>query len=147
MSKKISVHLLAVLLVFITTKHVSATYLKTFRSFGTFRKSTMSTSPSSLPSEFETHYYTQTIDHFNYKPESYGTFQQRFILNYKYWGGANSSSPIFVYAGEEDDVTMDVEYVGFIVELATRFNGLLLYIEVKIFINLRACLVVILIAM
>ncbi|KDP43937.1 hypothetical protein JCGZ_05404 [Jatropha curcas] len=79
-----------------------------------------------LPPEFEIHYYTQTLDHFNYKPESYDTFQQRYILNYKYWGGANNSSPIFVYTGEEDDVTYDVDAIT---DLAARFKGLLLYIE------------------
>ncbi|XP_065868781.1 uncharacterized protein [Euphorbia lathyris] len=81
-----------------------------------------------LPPEYQIHYYTQTLDHFNYKPESYATFQHRYILNYKYWGGANTSSPVFVYTGEEDDVTYDVEE-NFITDLAARFNGLVLYIE------------------
>lgn len=49
---------------------------------------------------------------------------------FKYWGGANTSSPIFVYTGEEGEITCDVSYVGFIVDLATRFKGLLLYVEV-----------------
>ncbi|XP_021692132.2 uncharacterized protein LOC110673333 [Hevea brasiliensis] len=80
-----------------------------------------------LAPEYEIHYYTQTLDHFNYKPGSYATFQQRYILNYKYWGGANTSSPIIVYTGEEDDVTYDVD--GFILELAACFKALLLYIE------------------
>ncbi|XP_050213673.1 uncharacterized protein LOC126665041 [Mercurialis annua] len=80
-----------------------------------------------LPAEYEINYYPQTLDHFNYKPESYATFQQRYILNFKYWGGANSSSPIFVWTGEESDLVYDVETS--IVDLASRFKGLLLYIE------------------
>ncbi|EEF38691.1 lysosomal pro-X carboxypeptidase, putative [Ricinus communis] len=80
-----------------------------------------------LPSDYEIHYYTQTLDHFNYKPESYATFQQRYILNFKYWGGANTSSPIFLYTGAEENLIYHVDRS--IVELAARFRGLLLYIE------------------
>ncbi|WCJ41657.1 Serine carboxypeptidase S28 family protein [Euphorbia peplus] len=91
--------------------------------------SSFSASSTDLPPEYEIHYYAQTLDHFNYYPESYATFQQRYVLNFKYWGGANTSSPIFVYTGEESNVEGDILYVGFISELAARFNGLLLYIE------------------
>lgn len=45
-------------------------------------------------------------------------------------GGANTSSPIFFYAGEEADILGDVLYVNFIADLAARFKGLLLYVEV-----------------
>ncbi|XP_065866384.1 uncharacterized protein [Euphorbia lathyris] len=90
--------------------------------------SSFSYSPD-LPPEYETHYYAQTLDHFNYYPESYTTFQHRYVLNFKYWGGANTSSPIFVYVGEESNVAGDILFVGFIAELAARFEGLLLYIE------------------
>ncbi|KAL6312807.1 hypothetical protein AAG906_022535 [Vitis piasezkii] len=62
---------------------------------------------------FVTYFYNQTLDHFNYKPESYRTFQQRYIMNSAYWAGANSMAA----------------FAGFIVELASRFNGLLLFIE------------------
>ncbi|XAR59690.1 Lysosomal Pro-Xaa carboxypeptidase [Bertholletia excelsa] len=82
-----------------------------------------------LPPEFATYYYTQTLDHFNYRTESYITFQQRYIINSKYWGGPNTSSPIFVYTGDEAIITAIAAYAGFIVKLASYFNGLLLYIE------------------
>lgn len=85
-------------------------------------------SVNAISPEFEVHNYTQSLDYFNFKPESYATFQQRYILNYKYWGGANTSSPIFVYLGAEIDVTQNL-YLS-IVDLAARFKGLLLYIEV-----------------
>ncbi|KAF7823314.1 lysosomal Pro-X carboxypeptidase-like [Senna tora] len=45
--------------------------------------------------DFKTFYYRQTLDHFNYRPESYTTFSQRYLINFKNWGGANSSAPIF----------------------------------------------------
>ncbi|XP_065866383.1 uncharacterized protein [Euphorbia lathyris] len=93
------------------------------------RESSIFSSSPDLPPEYETHYYAQTLDHFNYYPESYITFQQRYVLNFKYWGGANTSSPVFVYVGEESDIEGDILYVGFISELAARFEGLLLYIE------------------
>ncbi|WCJ41659.1 Serine carboxypeptidase S28 family protein [Euphorbia peplus] len=76
---------------------------------------------------YQTHDYKQTLDHFNYKPESYAKIKQRYILNSKYWGGANMSSPIFVYLGEEGDITDDLK--GFIVDLADHFKGLMLFIE------------------
>ncbi|XP_060667926.1 uncharacterized protein LOC132799631 [Ziziphus jujuba] len=90
---------------------------------------TMSEPGIKLPPEFVTYFYTQTLDHFNYKPESNATFQQRYIMNNKYWGGPNASSPIFVYTGDEASITGIAAFAGFIVDLASRFNGLLLYIE------------------
>ncbi|KAK3205856.1 hypothetical protein Dsin_019902 [Dipteronia sinensis] len=71
-----------------------------------------------LPPDFIA--YTQTLDHFNYKPESYATFQQKYVFNFKYWGGPNTSSPIYVYTGAEAPITLQID--GFIVELASRFN-------------------------
>ncbi|XP_002523750.2 lysosomal Pro-X carboxypeptidase [Ricinus communis] len=94
--------------------------------FGGVKRFAASEFSYQLPPEYEIHYYTQTLDHFNYNPESYATFQQRYILNFKYWGGANTSSPIFVYTGEEVDVTYDVDTI---LHLAARFKALLLYIE------------------
>ncbi|KAF6146772.1 hypothetical protein GIB67_007486, partial [Kingdonia uniflora] len=82
-----------------------------------------------LPPDFEVNYYTQTLDHFNYRPESYTTFQQRYIVNSRYWGGANTSSPIFVYTGHEGDVTRIPQIVGFMTENAPQFKALLVYIE------------------
>ncbi|XP_038706140.1 lysosomal Pro-X carboxypeptidase-like isoform X2 [Tripterygium wilfordii] len=82
-----------------------------------------------LPPEFVTFYYTQTLDHYSYRPEGYATFQQRYLLNNKYWGGMNTSSPIFVYMGDEADIVEVASIAGFMVDLGKRFNGLLMYIE------------------
>ncbi|KAI3822841.1 hypothetical protein L1987_10440 [Smallanthus sonchifolius] len=82
-----------------------------------------------LTPDFVFHNYTQTLDHFNYKPESYMTFQQRYIVNSKYWGGPNTSSPIFLYMGAEIYVVFEVGVSGFFPILAYRFHGLLVYIE------------------
>ncbi|KAJ9178022.1 hypothetical protein P3X46_009942 [Hevea brasiliensis] len=114
-------------LLLLTAACASAVHPRKLARLGGLKRLAASESSSDLPPEYEIHYYGQALDHFNYKPESYATFQQRYILNYKYWGGANASSPIFVYTGEEKDVTYDVE--GFILDLAARFKGLLVYIE------------------
>ncbi|KAL8237098.1 hypothetical protein R6Q59_018179 [Mikania micrantha] len=81
------------------------------------------------PLEYEVYNYTQTLDHFNFKVESYTTFQQRYVVVRKYWGGPTSNSPIFLYTGEESDVIGDVEYLGFPWTLASHFNALLVYVE------------------
>ncbi|CAK7332105.1 unnamed protein product [Dovyalis caffra] len=109
----------------------SAAHPRATLGFDRMRKHSGSSSVSVnvLPG-FELYNYTQTLDHFNFKPESYATFQQRYILNYQYRGGANSSSPIFVYLGAEIDVTQNLDLS--IIDLAARFKGLLLYIEVSL---------------
>ncbi|CAN1171695.1 Lysosomal Pro-X carboxypeptidase [Linum perenne] len=80
--------------------------------------------------DYVTYYYNQTLDHFSYKPESYmETFKQRYILNSKYWGGANTHAPIFVYFGHEGTIDSVWSYIGFLTENAPRFKALILYIE------------------
>lgn len=85
--------------------------------------------------DFKTFYYNQTIDHFNYRPESYTTFLQRYIINFKYWVGANSSAPIFAYLGAEAPIDDDLNVIGFLTDNAIQFNALLVYIEVKSYSN------------
>ena len=86
----------------------------------------------SVSEDFQTFYYNQTLDHFNYRPESYTTFEQRYVMNFKYWGGANASAPIFVYLGAEADLDYDLPAVGFLTDNAPQFKALLVYIEVII---------------
>jgi hypothetical protein len=80
--------------------------------------------------DFETFYYKQVLDHFNYRPESYNTFNQRYFMNFKYWGGANSSAPILVYLGPEEPLDSIPESEGFMNDNAASFKALLVYIEV-----------------
>ncbi|KAI3471783.1 hypothetical protein Pfo_028436 [Paulownia fortunei] len=75
-------------------------------------------------------FFTQIIDHFNYNPLSYQTFQQRYLINDKYWGGAKKNSPIFVYTGNEGDVEWFAQNTGFMFETAPHFKALLVFIEV-----------------
>ncbi|MED6143828.1 hypothetical protein PIB30_009639 [Stylosanthes scabra] len=86
-------------------------------------------SSSSSDDDVKTFYYNQTLDHFNYRPESYETFEQRYLMNFKYWGGANSSAPIFAYLGAEAPIDGSPQGLGFITDNAASFNALLVYIE------------------
>ncbi|KAK2423992.1 lysosomal Pro-X carboxypeptidase [Trifolium repens] len=79
--------------------------------------------------DVETFYYKQVLDHFNYRPESYNTFDQRYLINFKYWGGANSSAPILVYLGAESSIDGYPNGIGFLSENAATFKALLVYIE------------------
>jgi len=70
------------------------------------------------------------LDHFNYRPESYTTFDQRYMINFKHWGGAKSNAPIFVYFGAEAPLDGYPDYIGFMNENSATFKALLVYIEV-----------------
>ncbi|KAL2507030.1 Serine carboxypeptidase S28 family protein [Forsythia ovata] len=84
-------------------------------------------SASAISDDFITLFYTQTIDHFNYGPQSYATFQQRYVINFKYWGGSNS--PIFAYLGAEEQIDFDLQSIGFLSANARHFSALQVYIE------------------
>jgi lysosomal Pro-X carboxypeptidase len=103
---------------------------------GTQRRRTQhepqTTSSTSDLGDLKTYYYTQTLDHFNYRPDSYTTFKQRYVINYRFWGGANASAPIFAYLGAEESLDDDLPIIGFLSDNAPRFQALQVYIEVKL---------------
>uniref|UniRef100_A0A2N9IBQ5 Lysosomal Pro-X carboxypeptidase n=1 Tax=Fagus sylvatica TaxID=28930 RepID=A0A2N9IBQ5_FAGSY len=74
-------------------------------------------------------YFTQILDHFNFNPQSYQTFQQRYLINDTFWGGAHKNAPIFVYMGNEGDVEWFTQNTGFMFETAPHFKALLIFIE------------------
>ncbi|OWM68946.1 hypothetical protein CDL15_Pgr025133 [Punica granatum] len=82
-----------------------------------------------LPSDVHTFFFNQTLDHFSFRPESYTTFRQKYVINFKYWGGANSSAPIFAYLGEEAPISSDIPIIGFLPDNAPQFKALIVYIE------------------
>ncbi|TYI64671.1 hypothetical protein E1A91_D09G103900v1 [Gossypium mustelinum] len=86
-------------------------------------------SSAAVSDDLQTCYYPQTLDHFNYQPQSYGTFQQRYVMNFKYWGGANNSAPILAYLGAESPLNVSLTAIGFLNDSAVSFNALLVYIE------------------
>ena len=81
---------------------------------------------------YETRYFTQILDHFNFNPQSYQTFQQRYLINDKHWGGADQNAPIFVYMGNEGDIEWFAHNTGLMFEIAPHFHALLVFIEVTI---------------
>ena len=87
-------------------------------------------SVSSQTELYEAKYFTQILDHFNYQPQSYRTFQQRYLINDKYWGGADKLAPIFVYTGNEGDIEWFAQNTGFMFDTAPHFQALLVFIEV-----------------
>ncbi|KAM7531542.1 hypothetical protein LguiB_034952 [Lonicera macranthoides] len=78
---------------------------------------------------YKSKYFTQILDHFNYNPESYQTFQHRYLINDTYWGGPKNNSPIFVYTGNEGDIEWFTQNTGFMFENAPHFKALLVFIE------------------
>ncbi|KAH7850615.1 hypothetical protein Vadar_000467 [Vaccinium darrowii] len=94
-----------------------------------FTRGTAKNISASASVGLETFFYPQTLDHFNYQPESYATFQHRYMMNSQYWGGANESAPIFVYLGDEAALDGQPEAVGFLLDNAPHFKSLLVYIE------------------
>ncbi|GMY15913.1 lysosomal Pro-X carboxypeptidase-like [Fagus crenata] len=118
-----------VFLIFLTS--VSATLVNIPRLSpirGTFLQDSETVS-ASISEDFQTFYYDQTLDHFNYRPESYTTFKQRYVINFKYWGGATSHAPIFVYFGAEEPLDDDLFNIGFLPDNALQFKALIVYIE------------------
>lgn len=101
----------------------------------TFLREPAATISESGSEEFRTFYYNQTLDHFNYRPDSYAHFQQRYVMNSKYWGGANASAPIFAYLGAEADLGYDLLAIGFLSDNALLFRALLVYIEVNFILS------------
>ncbi|RYR11630.1 hypothetical protein Ahy_B04g069135 [Arachis hypogaea] len=74
-------------------------------------------------------YYTQRLDHFNYKPESSITFKQRYVIDFKNWGGSKSGAPIFVWFNGETSLEDGIDAAGILKDNALRFKAPLLYIE------------------
>ncbi|XP_062105188.1 uncharacterized protein LOC133816882 [Humulus lupulus] len=94
--------------------------------------------PETLPAaaiseDFETFFFNQTLDHFNYRPQSYSIFQQRYLVNSKYWDGPNNNNnnnaPIFAYFGAEEPIDQDLPVIGFLTDNAPSFKALIVFIE------------------
>lgn len=79
--------------------------------------------------QYKAHYFPQILDHFNFHPESYKIFYQKYLIHRKYW---HKGGPIFVYAGNEGDIDWFAANTGFMLDIAPQFQALLLFIEVKI---------------
>ncbi|KAK9168489.1 hypothetical protein Syun_000629 [Stephania yunnanensis] len=88
-----------------------------------------SSTSTSSNTKFRTYYYKQTLDHFNYRPESFITFNHRYVIDFQYWGGAKTDAPIFVNLGEEAPLELDMKAIGFLHEQAPKLKALIVFIE------------------
>lgn len=79
---------------------------------------------------YKTKYFTQILDHFNYNPQSYQTFQQRYLINDTFWGGPKINAPIFVYTGNEGNIEWFAQNTGFMYDIAPEFKALIVFLEV-----------------
>ncbi|KAF8044224.1 hypothetical protein BT93_A2263 [Corymbia citriodora subsp. variegata] len=93
------------------------------------QRPSISNDQSGSSGPYETRYFTQVLDHFGFRPESYQTFQQRYLINSTFWGGPHRNAPIFVYTGNEGNIEWFAQNTGFMFETAPRFNALLVFIE------------------
>lgn len=93
-------------------------------------KISAATLPASSPAaKYHVRNFTQILDHYSFVPESYQTFQQRYLINSDHWGGASTKSPIFVYTGNEGFIEWFTENTGFMFDIAPQFKALLVFIE------------------
>ncbi|KAJ8435803.1 hypothetical protein Cgig2_024786 [Carnegiea gigantea] len=79
---------------------------------------------SSLGKDVKILFYPQTLDHFNYQPESYALFNQKYLISFKHWGGAKAKSPIRTAIGKyiADELILK-EYGQHFKALLHRFYG------------------------
>ncbi|KAG5556494.1 hypothetical protein RHGRI_006934 [Rhododendron griersonianum] len=123
---------MATRLIFLCFSLFSSTTISFAKATPKFPSSILRPEKLSLSTENELYrakYFTQTLDHFNYHPESYETFQQRYLINDTSWGGAEKNAPIFVYTGNEGDIEWFAQNTGFVYENAPRFEALIVFVE------------------
>uniref|UniRef100_A0A0E0I4F8 Uncharacterized protein n=1 Tax=Oryza nivara TaxID=4536 RepID=A0A0E0I4F8_ORYNI len=124
-------HLVASLLLFFSCCHAVAAGAgvrgRLPPTLATWRQYAAAAAPPPQVVQYETRYFTQRLDHFNELPASNGTFQQRYLVNGTFWGGA--AAPVFVYAGNEGDVALFASNTGFMWEAAPRFRAMLVFVE------------------
>ncbi|KAI8562970.1 hypothetical protein RHMOL_Rhmol03G0077100 [Rhododendron molle] len=123
---------MATRLIFLCFSLFSSTTTSFAKATPKFPSSILRPEKLSLSTENELYrakYFTQTLDHFNYHPESYETFQQRYLINDTSWGGAEKNAPIFVYTGNEGNIEWFAQNTGFVYENAPRFEALIVFIE------------------
>lgn len=78
---------------------------------------------------FKTYYFPQILDHFTFVPKSSKVFYQKYLINDQYWH-KDGGGPIFVYTGNEGDIDWFAVNTGFMIDIAPKFNALLVFIEV-----------------
>ncbi|KAL6012825.1 hypothetical protein ACLOJK_003314 [Asimina triloba] len=113
---------------FKSTRRSLANYGNAIRKASSRKTSSLSSSSSFSSSyQYESRYFTQTLDHFSFA--SLPTFQQRYLISTVNWGGPRRMAPIFFYCGNEGDVEWFAENTGFVWEIAPRFGAMVVFGE------------------
>lgn len=73
---------------------------------------------------FQTKYTDVPVDHFSYTNNH--TFKLKYLINDGNW---SDNGPIFFYTGNEGSIELFAENSGFIMELAPKFNALVVFCE------------------
>ena len=75
----------------------------------------------------ETHYFNQFVDHYNFMgADSTAIFPQRYLMNSSFF---RPGGPMYVYAGNEGDITLFVNNTGFMFTSAAEEGALIVFIE------------------
>ena len=93
------------------------------------------TSPAGVPKgpgKCTTHYYEQTVDHFNWGKPAHAnyTYRQRYFVCDEHWKNESGHvGPMFFYFGNEDNVELYLNNTGLMWESAPEFGALLIFAE------------------
>lgn len=103
---------------------------------GVFRQKSLqggpTTSKSYLSKDVKVLYYDQTLDHFNYQPQSYTKFKQKYLLYSKHWGGSKTNSPILAYLGDEEPLSNNEVDHLILPDYAKKLKALVVVMEVSL---------------
>ncbi|KAM7263639.1 hypothetical protein ACFE04_001322 [Oxalis oulophora] len=130
----LTIQTVLVFILFISSCYASTTSRpRNIPRFRVFQRSLTTRSASTTLVHTKTFYYKQTIDHFNYKPESYATFKHMYQVNTINWKPGNFA-PIFALLGAEAPLG-DYADLGFLADIAPKFGALLVAIEHRYYGN------------
>lgn len=84
--------------------------------------------------QWQTRFFTQYVDHFNYRGKTSGaTFQQKYLINDTWW--KPPYGPIFFYTGNEGTIELFAANSGLVWDLAPQFGALVVFGEHRYYGN------------
>ncbi|KAK2966666.1 hypothetical protein RJ640_002364 [Escallonia rubra] len=77
-------------------------------------------------------------EHFIFQPKSSKIFYQKYLTNDHYW---HHGAPSFVYTGDEGNIEWFVVDTGYMIDIAPKFQALLVFIKATSFSSPYMCYV------